>query len=94
MLRLNTSIPPSAAPNLLGALYGDLAGYPNGRRPIDDVFTIVLRAIAGHTIPLFDSTYTQDSEANSITDGLTFNNYLTTFPYLGLPYSGYSDPSS
>src|SRR6202035_2642794 len=32
MLRLNTSIPPSSSPNILGVLAGDLAGFPNGRR--------------------------------------------------------------
>jgi hypothetical protein len=27
------------------------------------------------------------------TDGLTFNNYIANFPYLGAPYSGYDVPS-
>ena len=54
MLRLNTSIPPSSKPNILGVLGGDLAGYPNGRRVFDDVVTIELRAIAGLTYPLVD----------------------------------------
>src|SRR5262249_39900268 len=39
MMRLNTSIPPvaPAAQKPLGVLAGDLAGFPNGRRPGDDV---------------------------------------------------------
>ena len=37
MLRLNTSIAPAKAPNILGLIGGDLAGFPNGRRVMDDV---------------------------------------------------------
>jgi hypothetical protein len=49
MLRLNTSIAPTppAAQNDLGVLGGDLAGFPNGRRPYDDVVDISLRAVEG-----------------------------------------------
>ena len=32
MLRLNTAVPPTADPNRLGVLAGDLQGFPNGRR--------------------------------------------------------------
>ena len=27
-----------------------------------------------------------------VTDGITFDNYLKSFPYLGVPYSGYNVP--
>jgi len=49
MLRLNTSIQPSPPPaqNDLGVLGGDLAGFPNGRRPYDDVVDITLRVAEG-----------------------------------------------
>jgi hypothetical protein len=49
MLRLNTSIAPTApaAQNDLGVLGGDAAGFPNGRRPFDDVVDITLRAAMG-----------------------------------------------
>ena len=55
MLRLNTSIAPTpyAKQNRLGLLGGllsgdgDLAGYPNGRRPNDDVVDISLVAVMG-----------------------------------------------
>ena len=56
MLRLNTGIPPTpyATQNRLGLLGGllgpapqDLAGYPNGRRPNDDVVDISLVAMMG-----------------------------------------------
>jgi hypothetical protein len=48
-LRLNTSIAPTAAAkqNDLGVLGSDLAGFPNGRRPYDDVVDIALRAEEG-----------------------------------------------
>jgi len=49
MLRLNTSIAPTApaSQNDLGVLGGDLAGFPNGRRPYDDVTDIELRVAMG-----------------------------------------------
>ncbi len=49
MLRLNTSIAPTppALQNDLGVLGGDTAGFPNGRRPYDDVVDITLRAAMG-----------------------------------------------
>jgi hypothetical protein len=97
MLRLNTAIPPAANPNELGIIGGDLAGFPNGRRVFDDVVTIELRAIAGVTYPLVDKTYTPDAAAGEVTDGLTSSSvpsgYLDQFPYLGVPYSGFSTPS-
>ena len=70
-LRLNTSIPPTAAPNILGLIGGDAAGFPNGRRVQDDVVTIELRAVAGLTYALVDKTYTPDAAAGAVTDGLT-----------------------
>nr|WP_240636143.1 DUF4331 domain-containing protein [Caldimonas tepidiphila] len=49
MLRLNTATPPVAfaQQKRLGVLEGDLAGYPNGRRPKDDVVDISLVAVMG-----------------------------------------------
>jgi hypothetical protein len=49
MLRLNTSTPVTApaAQNDLGVLGGDLGGFPNGRRPYDDVVDITLRVAEG-----------------------------------------------
>src|SRR6185436_11375080 len=49
LLRLNTSIAPTAAVgsgDRLGVLSGDLAGFPNGRRLEDDIVDIELRAFA------------------------------------------------
>jgi Domain of unknown function (DUF4331) len=93
-LRLNMAIPPTAKPNILGIIGGDLAGFPNGRRVFDDIVTVEIRAIAGVTIPLVDPTYVVDGAAKVITD---FNpphipsgvRYEQQFPYLGLPFGGY-----
>jgi Domain of unknown function (DUF4331) len=98
MLRLNTSIPPTAKPNILGLIGGDAAGFPNGRRVFDDVVTVEIRAIAGAILPLVDKTYTADAAAGEITDGLTPASVSSpttgTFPYLGEPYSGYYTPDA
>ena len=97
MLRLNTGIPPSSNPNILGVLGGDLAGFPNGRRVFDDVVSVELRAIAGLTYPLVNKSYTPDAAAGEVTDGLTPSSvkapFRHTFPYLGVPYSGFYNPS-
>jgi hypothetical protein len=92
MLRLNLAIPPTTSnPNALGIVGGDLAGFPNGRRVFDDVVSVELRAIAGATIPLVDSSFTPDGAASLLTDGLdqTSTRYLSQFPYLGTPQGGY-----
>ena len=46
-IKLNLGTPPAANPNPLGALGGDLAGYPNGRRLTDDVVDIAIQVVAG-----------------------------------------------
>jgi len=89
MLRLNVAIPPSRTPNAAGVVGGDLAGYPNGRRPIDDVVTIELRAIAGVTYPLVAPSYTPDAAASAVTDGLTPPAFSASFPYLATPHGGF-----
>ena len=59
MLRLNTAIPPTprGSQNAFGVLGEDLAGFPNGRRPGDDVVDLALRVVMGslcHAVPLGD----------------------------------------
>jgi Domain of unknown function (DUF4331) len=97
LLRLNTSVPPAKKPSIFGLLGGDAAGFPNGRRVFDDVVSVELRAIAGVTYKLVDPKYTVDTAAGLLTDGLTPADvgipYLKSFPYLGVPYSGYDHPS-
>jgi uncharacterized protein DUF4331 len=74
MLRLNTSTPPTpvATQNDLGVLGGDLAGFPNGRRPYDDVVDITLRAAEGALCGAIGDCGTQTSDPNDgapYTDG-------------------------
>lgn len=101
MLRLNMAITPTTSnPSNLGLIGGDPAGYPNGRRVFDDVATIELRAVAGATLPLVDPSYTPDAAAGEISMGLTSGptdlsamsteRYLSSFPYLGVPHSGFN----
>ena len=99
MLRLNTSIPPTSPSkqSIYGLLGGDAAGFPNGRRVTDNVVAIELRAIAGVTYALVNKSFKPDAAAGKLTDGLTpasvSSPYLTQFPYLGVPYSGFDNPS-
>ncbi len=90
MLRLNTSIAPTpwAQQNRLGLLAGQNDGFPNGRRLIDDVVDIELRAVAGGT------PFTPDFNKfpnNALTDGVNGNDrpLLTSFPYVAPPFAGY-----
>ncbi len=78
LLRLNMAIPATSKPSNLGLIGGDPAGYPNGRRVFDDVVTIEVRAIAGVTLPLVDTSYTPDAAAGLVTDGLTSSATDTT----------------
>ena len=57
MLRLNTAVPATARAdqNSFGVVAEDLAGFPNGRRPGDDVVDVILRVAMGalcHPVPL------------------------------------------
>jgi hypothetical protein len=100
MLRLNVAVPPTSSSSesysIYGILGGDLAGFPNGRRVSDDVTAVELRALAGATYALVDTKYTPDAAASAVTDGLTPKDldapYLDTFPYLGVPHSGFTTP--
>ncbi|MEV0787973.1 DUF4331 domain-containing protein [Kribbella sp. NPDC050459] len=97
LLRLNVAVPPAKAPNPLGLVAGDAAGFPNGRRVFDDVVTVELRAVAGLTIPLVDPSYRPDAAAAAIKDGTSNTNadYRPSFPYLGTPAGGYqSEPGN
>ena len=98
MLRLNVAVPPTTpgSENPIGLVAGDPAGYPNGRRPIDDVTAIALKAVAGATLPLVNKKYIPDGAAAAVNDGTTNDNtpygqpFLASFPYLSNPNSGYT----
>jgi hypothetical protein len=96
MLRLNVAVPPAKEPNILGILGGDLAGFPNGRRVVDDVTTVELRAIAGLTVPLVNKSFTPDAAASAVTQGITALPFRSqsTFPYVATPHDGFDFPST
>lgn len=94
MLRLNTTTKPTMAAkqNRLGVLGGDLAGYPNGRRPGDDAVDITLRVAMGRLITAgFFGIPTQapsgglDFTDGAIVDASFFDDH---FPYLKAPVAG------
>jgi hypothetical protein len=101
MLRLNTSIAPTAmaSQSTLGVLGGDNAGFPNGRRPGDDVVDLSLRVAMG---ALCVATGTSDalhvgctpSQAPAggaaLTDGVaqSASTFQNAFPYLNTPLTG------
>lgn len=103
MLRLNTSIAAKAAADqsTFGVAGNDLAGFPNGRRPGDDVVDIALRVVMGrlcYPIPVngvdTDLGLCHPADANvgnvAFTDGAPINASMmkTTFPYLADPLPG------
>jgi len=99
LLRLNTSIAPSAAVgagNRLGVLAGDLAGFPNGRRLEDDVVDIELRAFAqGYGAFLHTLLGLPNKSPNNLLgDGVDANDkpFLAHFPYVASPHQGYDVP--
>ena len=106
-LRVNTGIKPNAdgacvfgvdgggSPSRLGVLEGDLCGFPNGRRLLDDVTDIELRAVADGYGPIVNSFYgsltPNLSPNNTLGDGVDANDhpFLTRFPFIGTPNQGY-----
>ena len=75
-------------------------GPPRLEQEIDrssSPYEALMRAIAGLTYPLVAPGYKPDAAAGVITDGLTPKDvkkpYLRSFPYLGVPYGGYYNPS-
>jgi hypothetical protein len=103
MLRLNTGIAAVAADmqSSFGVAGDDLAGFPNGRRPGDDVVDIALRVVMGrlcYPIPV-NGTDTdlglcapEDASVGNVpfTDGAPSNASMmdTSFPYLAMPLPG------
>jgi hypothetical protein len=103
MTRLNTSIDakPAAMQSNFGVAGGDLAGFPNGRRPGDDTVDIALRVVMGrlcHPIRIGDTDVDlklckpEDAVLGLIpfTDGapVDASDFDSTFPYLTTPLPG------
>jgi Domain of unknown function (DUF4331) len=97
MLRLNSNtdpasggiaVKPKGQQSYLGVLGGDLAGFPNGRRPGDDVVDISLRVVMGAILPdAGQPGGCAPSGALPYTDGALCNDQLfdDRFPYLRTP---------
>jgi hypothetical protein len=94
MLRLNTSVPVMAqgAQKRLGVIDGDNAGFPNGRRPGDDVVDIALRVVMGKLCTLNLGCAPGDAPAGGLhfTDGAYLDDsfFTNAFPYLKTPLAG------
>lgn len=101
MLRLNTSIAPTpmASQSNLGVAGNDNAGFPNGRRPGDDVVDIELRVAMGALCVLTGASDAlkvgckpSDAPAGgaAITDGAlqSPSQFPAAFPYLNTPLPG------
>ncbi|MDQ3143386.1 MAG: DUF4331 domain-containing protein, partial [Pseudomonadota bacterium] len=109
MLRLNTAVNPTplTSQKALGVVADDLAGFPNGRRPGDDVVDIVLRVAMGrlcHPIPI-NGVQTQlglcqpsDAPTGLVayTDGAASNAtfIMPRFPYLNAGMRGAPRPQT
>ncbi len=107
MLRLNTGVTPTvrASQHPLGLVANDLAGFPNGRRPGDDVVDIVLRVAMGrlcYPVPI-DSVQTNlglcapadaPNGLEAFTDGAPSNAtfVMDHFPYLNPALRGAPRP--
>lgn len=101
MLRLNTTTPPTpqATQNPLGVAAGDNAGFPNGRRPADDVVDLSLRVAMGALCVLTGAADTLGVGCNpgnapaggaALTDGVRkdASTFKAAFPYLNTPLPG------
>jgi hypothetical protein len=103
MTRLNTGIAakPAAMQSTFGVAGNDLAGFPNGRRPGDDVVDIALRVVMGrlcHPVPIngtpTDLKLCTPAQAPlgkvAFTDGAPISaaDFDETFPYLRTPIPG------
>jgi hypothetical protein len=81
LLRLDISVDPVplASQNPLTALAGDNAGWPNGRRPIDDVTDVAVKVIGGANyiaLPSIDSVDANDVPLTEV------------FPFIPTPWDG------
>ncbi len=102
MLRLNTATEATVmgSQHALGVLGGDAAGFPNGRRPGDDVVDITLRVAMGVLCSLNDADRfgcsPDDAPAGALpfTDGVAIDDrdFDGRFPYLLNPVSGSPAP--
>ncbi len=90
-LRLNVNVPPKrpgqAGFSRLGAVGGDLSGFPNGRRLHDDVVDIGLQVLEGVLVRPEGATR---NAVAGLGDAVNMNDrrFMQTFPYVAMPFSG------
>ena len=94
LLRLDLRVPPTAPENqsrLGSALSADKAGWPNGRRPNDDVTDIAIRVVGGVNYVnarVGDGTNFLAGAPGVVGVDITANGIAKTFPFLPTPYDG------
>jgi len=96
LLRLNLAVAPTqpADQKRLTVLAGDNAGWPNGRRPNDDVTDIALRVVAGilRNPPVVPPVPALGDGVNfnigAVGSNITANGIYTIFPFLPKPHDG------
>jgi hypothetical protein len=80
MLRLNLGVAVTKQPNRLGVIGGDLQGFPNGRRPLDDVLDIAVQAVEGAAVSGIIEPLAQGDQVDH-----NDRQFGKIFPYLALP---------
>ena len=94
LLRLDLSVPPTAPESqsrLGAALSGDGAGWPNGRRPNDDVTDIAIRVVGGTNYIVNragDGVNFLAGAPGVVNVDITANGIARNFPFLPNPYDG------
>jgi len=106
LLRLDLTVPPTPAADQRrltvlahdenGNPTPDFAGWPNGRRPNDDVTDIAIRVVAGVLVPGPTAGFPHNrlgdgvnfSAVLQVTPDVTPNGISTTFPFLPIPIAG------
>jgi Domain of unknown function (DUF4331) len=94
LLRLDLRVPPTAPENqsrLGAALSTDPAGYPNGRRPNDDVTDITVRVVGGTNYinaHIGDGVNFLAGAPGVVGVDITANGIARNFPFLPTPYDG------
>jgi len=94
LLRLDLRVPPTPpeSQNRLGAaLSSDKAGWPNGRRPNDDVTDIAIRVVGGTNYianRVGDGTNFLAGAPGVVNQDITANGIAKNFPFLPTPYDG------
>ena len=80
-LKINLGVAPNPHPSRFGVLGGDTQGFPNGRRPTDDVVDISERVVGGflkgNKLPLGDGVDQNDKA------------FRPSFPYVASPAAGF-----